>query len=59
MPHVIYLHSALTQSRVVGRNAMERRRIFTFERWDIVIAMSIAGLINIAMLVTAAAALHS
>ena len=43
MPHVIYLHSALTQRRVVGRTEAERRRIFRFERIDVVIAMSIAG----------------
>ena len=43
MPHVIYLHSALTQRRVLGRSESERRRIFHFERIDVVIAMSIAG----------------
>ncbi|MES1946302.1 manganese transport protein MntH [Salinisphaera sp. C84B14] len=54
MPHVIYLHSALTQRRVVGRSADERRRIFRFEFVDILIAMGVAGLINAAMLVMAA-----
>ena len=54
MPHVIYLHSALTQRRVIGRSADERRRIFRFEFIDILIAMGVAGLINAAMLVTAA-----
>lgn len=58
MPHVIYLHSALTQRRVVGRNASERRRILRFELTDIVIAMSIAGAVNMAMLITAAATFH-
>jgi manganese transport protein len=58
MPHVIYLHSALTQRRVVGSTPDDRRRIFRFERWDIVIAMSIAGAINMAMLITAAAVFH-
>ena len=43
MPHVIYLHSALTQRRVVGRSEDERRRIFRFERIDVIIAMTIAG----------------
>ncbi len=55
MPHVIYLHSALTQHRVVGANGSEKRRIYHFERWDVVIAMGIAGAINLAMLATAAA----
>jgi len=58
MPHVIYLHSALTQRRVVGRSEEERRRIFRFERIDVVIAMGIAGLINMSMLVMAAAVFH-
>ena len=57
MPHVIYLHSALTQRRVLGRSEAERRRIFHFERIDVVIAMSIAAVINMSMLVTAAARL--
>jgi manganese transport protein len=59
MPHVIYLHSALTQRRVRGRTETERRRIFHFERIDVVIAMSIAGVINLSMLVMAAGVFHS
>jgi manganese transport protein len=58
MPHVIYLHSALTQRRVVGATEAEKRRIFRFEQVDVVIAMGIAGLVNMAMLVTAAAVFH-
>jgi manganese transport protein len=58
MPHVIYLHSALTQGRVVGRSEDERRRIFRFERIDVIIAMGIAGVINMSMLVMAAAVFH-
>jgi manganese transport protein len=59
MPHVIYLHSALTQHRIVGASDEARRAIFHFERIDVVIAMGIAGIINMAMLVTAAAVFHS
>ena len=55
MPHVIYLHSALTQRRVVGRTDAERRKIFRFELVDVVIAMAIAGTINASMLIMAAA----
>jgi manganese transport protein len=58
MPHVIYLHSALTQNRVVGTSEAQRRRIFRFELVDVVIAMSIAGLINMSMLVIAASVFH-
>ena len=59
MPHVIYLHSALTQRRVVGRTEEERQRIFRFERIDVIIAMSIAGVINMSMLIMAAGVFHS
>jgi manganese transport protein len=59
MPHVIYLHSALTQNRVVGDNPAERKRIFRFELVDVVIAMTIAGIINICMLVMAAGIFHA
>lgn len=59
MPHVIYLHSALTQRRVVGRTEDERRRIFRFERIDVIIAMSIAGVINMSMLIMAAGVFHA
>ncbi|HKH12933.1 MAG TPA: Nramp family divalent metal transporter [Rubrobacter sp.] len=55
MPHVIYLHSALTQNRVVGRSQEERKKIFRFELVDVVIAMAIAGTINASMLIMAAA----
>jgi manganese transport protein len=54
MPHVIYLHSALTQRRVVPRDAEEARTLYRYTRVDVLIAMSIAGLINVAMLVIAA-----
>ncbi len=59
MPHVIYLHSALTQKRVVGANPQARRKIFRFELVDVMIAMGIAGLINMAMLIMAATVFHS
>ncbi|GAC1671073.1 MAG: Nramp family divalent metal transporter [Candidatus Dormibacteraceae bacterium] len=58
MPHVIYLHSALTQRRVVGVTEVQKQKIYRFERWDVIIAMGLAGIINIAMLTIAAAALH-
>jgi manganese transport protein len=59
MPHVIYLHSSLTQNRIVGANPEARRRIFRFEMVDITIAMGVAGVINLAMLATAAAVFHA
>jgi manganese transport protein len=58
MPHVIYLHSALTQHRVVGVTEEEKQRIFRFELVDVVIAMGIAGLINMSMLAIAASVFY-
>lgn len=54
MPHVIYLHSALTQDRIVTRNPEQQHRLFRFELIDVFIAMGLAGLINMAMLIMAA-----
>src|SRR5919197_1542900 len=58
MPHVIYLHSALMQGRVLPKTQDEARRLYRFTRIDVVIAMSIAGFINIAMLVVAASTFY-
>jgi manganese transport protein len=59
MPHVVYLHSALTQHRVRGATAEDRKKIYRFERVDVIIALGIAGFINMAMLVTAAATFYA
>jgi manganese transport protein len=55
MPHVVYLHSALTQDRVKPTDDEERRELMRFQRVDVAIALGIAGLINLTMLVVAAA----
>jgi manganese transport protein len=54
MPHVIYLHSALTQDRLVPETDEDAQTLLRYTRIDVVVAMSIAGLINVAMLVMAA-----
>jgi manganese transport protein len=54
MPHVIYLHSALTQDRLVPETDEDAKTLLRYTRVDVVIAMTIAGLINVAMLVMAA-----
>jgi manganese transport protein len=59
MPHVIYLHSALTQNRILARDDGERRRLLRFQRVDVTIAMGIAGLVNMSMLIIASALFHS
>jgi manganese transport protein len=58
MPHVIYLHSALTQARVPAESLQEKRRVLRFQRIDIGIAMGLAGLANMAMLIVAASLFH-
>ncbi|MCL4528801.1 MAG: Nramp family divalent metal transporter [Chloroflexi bacterium] len=55
MPHALYLHSALTQGRIVTDNPKQQRRLFHFELIDVFIAMGIASTINAAMLIMAAA----
>jgi len=59
MPHVIYLHSDLTKNRVPAADLRLKRRLLRFNLLDVVIAMSIAGLINMSMLAAAAATFHA
>jgi manganese transport protein len=58
MPHAIFLHSALTQGRIKVRGRARKRRLFRYEIIDVVVAMGIAGFVNAAMLVMAAATFH-
>lgn len=59
MPHVVFLHSALTQRRIIPRNEAQARRLFRFEVTDVVIAMGLAGLVNAAMLIMAASTFYA
>jgi manganese transport protein len=59
MPHVIYLHSALTQNRVRPRDDEERRALLRYQRLDVTLAMGIAGLVNMSMLIIAASLFFS
>jgi manganese transport protein len=58
MPHVIYLHSALTQDRIRPRDNAERQKLLRFQRVDVFIAMGVAGLVNMSMLIVAATLFH-
>jgi manganese transport protein len=58
MPHVVFLHSALTQGRMVTRDPTKLRRLLRFEILDVVVALGVAGLVNGAMLVMAAETFH-
>jgi manganese transport protein len=59
MPHAIYLHSALTKSRTPCRTDPERRRVLKFAQLDVLTALGLAGLVNMAMLAVAARAFHT
>jgi manganese transport protein len=59
MPHAIYLHSSLTQGRTPAFNDAERRRILSFSNREVLIALGVAGLVNMAMLAMAATAFHA
>ncbi|UYM07920.1 Nramp family divalent metal transporter [Solicola gregarius] len=58
MPHVVYLHSALTQDRIRPVDDRERFALLRFVRIDVVIAMGVAGLVNLTMLIVAAGLFH-
>jgi manganese transport protein len=58
MPHVIYLHSALTKGRTDVRSDADRARVLRFERIDVIVALGLAGLVNMAMLAVAAKLFH-
>jgi manganese transport protein len=59
MPHVIYLHSALTKDRAASRDDRDRRRLLRFQQLDVLTALGLAGLVNMAMLAVAARAFHT
>lgn len=59
MPHAIYLHSSLTQDRAPARNEPERRALLRYTTIEVVVALGIAGLVNMAMVMMAAAAFHA
>jgi manganese transport protein len=58
MPHVVYLHSALTKQRMLCRDDAERRELMRFQRLDVLVALGVAGLINLSMICVAASLFH-
>ena len=58
MPHVVFLHSALTQGRIIVKEPALRRKLFHFELIDIIVALGLAGAINASMLIMAASTFH-
>jgi manganese transport protein len=59
MPHALYLHSGLSQARTPVRNDGERRLVLRFSNQEVVIALTAAGLVNMAMVMMAASAFHA
>jgi manganese transport protein len=59
MPHAIYLHSGLTQGRTPVRDATERRLLVRISNHEVVIALAIAGAVNMAMVIMASSAFHA
>ena len=59
MPHVVFLHSALTQHRIVPKDDAQARRLFRFQMMDVIIAMGLAGAVNAAMLIMAASTFYA
>jgi len=59
MPHAVYLHSGLTQARIPVRDDAERRLVLRFSNQEVVVALSFAGLVNLAMVIMAASAFHA
>ncbi|MGA3310037.1 MAG: Nramp family divalent metal transporter [Xanthobacteraceae bacterium] len=59
MPHAIYLHSGLTQARMPVRDDSERRQVLRFSNQEVVLALTVAGLVNMAMVMMASSAFHA
>lgn len=59
MPHAVYLHSGLTQARTPTRNNHEKRKLLRISNFEVVIALAVAGLVNMAMVIMASSAFHA
>ena len=59
MPHVIYLHSALMQGRIITHEPKKLKKLFYYELVDVMIAMGLAGCVNVAMLIMASSTFHN
>src|SRR5215831_17885054 len=59
MPHAVYLHSGLTQARMPVRDNEERRRVLRFSNREVVVALAVAGLVNMTMVMMASGAFHA
>ena len=59
MPHAVYLHSVRMQARIPTRNDSEKRTVVRISNWEVLIALAVAGLVNMAMVIMASSAFHA
>lgn len=59
MPHALFLHSGLMPDRVVARTERERRKLLAFSNVEVIVALGVAGAVNLAMVVMASGAFHT
>ena len=59
MPHAVYLHSGLTQARIPAHDDREKRIVVRISNWEVMIALAVAGLVNMAMVMMASSAFHA
>jgi len=59
MPHAVYLHSGLTQARIPARDEADRRRVLQISNTEVIIALAVAGMVNMAMVMMASSAFHA
>jgi manganese transport protein len=59
MPHAVYLHSGLTQGRIPARDDVDKRMIVRISNTEVIVALAIAGLVNMAMVMMASSAFHA
>ena len=59
MPHAVYLHSGLTQARIPTRDESGKRRMVRISNTEVIIALAIAGMVNMAMVMMASSAFHA
>ncbi len=59
MPHAVYLHSGLTQARIPAHDDNEKRMVVRISNWEVLIALAVAGLVNMAMVIMASSAFHA
>jgi manganese transport protein len=59
MPHAVYLHSGLTQARMPVRDDTERRKVLRFSNREVILALTVAGIVNMAMVMMASSAFHA